>query len=83
MGITTIILRLSGSSRITIHLLTGLVCSIPLFIPAIVLLVVQAKAGNFPSAIQVEAGEANGLCLGALCCVIVMTILAALWPMLV
>ncbi|KAF2176534.1 hypothetical protein K469DRAFT_698391 [Zopfia rhizophila CBS 207.26] len=40
----------------------------------------QAKTKALPSWIEVEKGEVGGLCIGALCCAIVMTFLTAITP---
>ena len=81
--IAAILLKLSVRSRVIIHLVLGIVCCIPLFIPATVLYIFQSKTKELPSEIEVKKGEASGLCLGALCCAIVMTLLTALVPAII
>jgi hypothetical protein len=76
--IVTILLRHSVRSRLTINLVLGLACCIPLFISAVVLYIFRSKTMGLPSGIEVEKGEVSEWCLGALCCAIVMTLLTAL-----
>jgi hypothetical protein len=63
--------------RIGIHLLFGLLCCIPFFVPAIVLYILKSKTQQLPPWIQVEQGEVDKLCLGGLCCAIVMVLLSS------
>ena len=81
--ITAILLKLSIRSRVIIHLVLGIVYYIPLFIPATVLYIFQSKTKELLSEIKVKKGEASGLCLGALCCAIIMTLLTTLVPAII
>ncbi|KAF2258061.1 hypothetical protein CC78DRAFT_479914, partial [Lojkania enalia] len=77
-SITSILARLTIGLRVVMVL--GLICCILLFIPTIVLGLFQAKTKALPSWIEVQEGEVGGLCIGALCCAVVMTILTAITP---
>jgi hypothetical protein len=63
--------------RIWIHLLLGLLCCIPFTLAAIILHVLNMKAQQLPSWIQVEQGEVGKLCLGSLCCAIIIVLLGS------
>jgi len=76
--IAAILLRLSVQLRVVIYLVLGMVCYIPLFIPAVVLYIFQLKTKELLSKIKIEKGKVSRLCLGALCYTIVITLLTAL-----
>jgi hypothetical protein len=40
--------------------------------------ILQANIMGFPSWVTVSNGEVDGLCFGALCCAVVMTLLTAI-----
>jgi hypothetical protein len=80
-NITSILARLTVGLRVVMVL--GLICCVLLFIPTIILGLFQAKTKALPSGIEVEKGEVGGLCIGALCCAVVMTILAAITPTII
>ena len=56
----------------------GIVYYIPLFIPTVVLYIFQLKTKELLFEIEMEKGEVSGLCLGALCYTIIITLLTAL-----
>ncbi|XTI87651.1 hypothetical protein V2W45_1240446, partial [Cenococcum geophilum] len=74
--IAAILLSLS----VVIYLVLGIVYYIPLFIPTIVLYIFQLKTKELLSKVKIEKGEVSGLCLRALCCAIIITLLTALIP---
>ena len=80
-NISSVLLRLTIGLRVVVVL--GLVCCILLFIPTIVLGLFQAKAKALPSWVEVEKGQVGGLCVGALCCAVVMTFLATITPIII
>ncbi|KAF2788130.1 hypothetical protein K505DRAFT_256214, partial [Melanomma pulvis-pyrius CBS 109.77] len=77
-SITSILARLTIGLRVVMVL--GLICCVLLFIPTIILRLFQAKTKALPSGIEEEKGEVGGLCIGALCCAVVITILTAITP---
>jgi hypothetical protein len=77
-SITSILARLIIGLRVVMVL--GSICCIFLFIPTVILGLFQAKTEALPSWIEVEKGEVGGLCIGALCCAVVMTFLTAITP---
>jgi hypothetical protein len=77
--LASILLR-SRLIRAGIHLVFGLICSIPFLAVAIVLNVLDSKIKELPSWIQVSQGEVSRLCLGGLFCTIVMVGLSTIIP---
>lgn len=75
-SITSIVGKLVVGLRVVAVL--GLLCCIILFIPTIVLGLLQKKTQELPSWIEVEKGSVGGLCIRALCCAVIMTILAGI-----
>lgn len=81
--IVGILVRLSYRSRILVHAILGLVSCLLLVVVAVVLLVFRQKTSSLPSWVEVKHGEVGGLCLGAICCAIVLTFTTAISPALI
>jgi hypothetical protein len=74
--------RLGIRIGMVIIFMAGLICCLPFVIPTVILFAVQSKIDNLPSSIEVQKGNVSNYCLGALCCGVVMTLLASLSPIL-
>jgi hypothetical protein len=81
--IVGILIELSRRSKVIIHVIFGLICSAPLAVTAVILLVFKRKADVLPLWVKIDYGEVGELCLGSLCCAIVLTIITAVSPALI
>lgn len=80
-SITSIIGKLVIGLRVVAGL--GLLCCVVLFIPTVVLVLLQKKTAELPSWVEVGKGSIEGLCIGALSCAVIMTILAGITPIII
>ena len=64
--------------RLATCLVFGLLCFISFLIPTIILYYVQSKIQDLGSSIEVEKGNVENLCVGALCCAVVMMVLTVI-----
>ncbi|KAF2681923.1 hypothetical protein K458DRAFT_308528 [Lentithecium fluviatile CBS 122367] len=78
--IVGIFIGLGRRSRIVVYTVLGVVYCAPLAIATAFLVLLKSKVDTLPSWIKVEHGEVGGLCLGALCCAAVLTIITAASP---
>ncbi|KAF4434344.1 hypothetical protein F53441_13709 [Fusarium austroafricanum] len=58
----------------------GLVLSVPFFVPTIILHILRSKLGQLPSWIQVQQGNVYGICVGCLCCSLLIMVLGTFVP---
>lgn len=73
-----ILVRLSCRCRILVHAIySWLLSCLPFIVAAGALLVFRHKTSSLPSWIEVKHGEVGGLCLGAVCCAIILTFTTA------
>lgn len=79
-SITSIVGKLVIGLRVVAIL--GFLCCVILFIPTVVLVLLQRKTTELPSWIEVGKGSVEGLCIGALSCALIMTILAGITPII-
>lgn len=77
------LIRLGHLSRILVYIALWIICCLPIFIAALVLIVFQQKARLLPSWVEVQHGEVSRLCLAAFCCGIVMSFISAVSPTLI
>lgn len=80
-SIMSILAKLTVGLRVVMVL--GLICCVLLFIPTVIVQLFEANTKKLPSGIRVEKGEVGGLCIGALCCAVVMTILTMIVPTII
>lgn len=71
-----------GIQCAVVRLVFGLVLSVPFMIPTIILQILRSKLEHVPSWIEVQQGNAYGLCLGCLCCSFLVVIVEVLAPLL-
>lgn len=76
------ILMRSRYLRAWILLLFGLICCAPFSAIAIMLHNFNSEAVNLPAWIQVEQGQVSKLCIGGVCCSLVMVTLSSIVPIL-
>lgn len=72
------LLRLGILTKIITFIILGLLCCVPFLVPTVILYDVQSKLQNLQTSIIVEKGDVSGYCLGALCCAVVMMLLATI-----
>lgn len=78
--LASFLLRLDTLTRMTICLISGLACCILFLVPTIALYTAQLEMQKLRSSIEIEKGSVSSYCLGALCCTIVMMLLATIAP---
>ncbi|KAH6883882.1 hypothetical protein B0T10DRAFT_564924 [Thelonectria olida] len=69
-----------GALCAAVYLVFGLILGVPFFIPTIILHILRSKLEQLPSWIQVQQGNVYGLCLGCLCCSLVIVIMGIVTP---
>jgi hypothetical protein len=74
---------LSRQSRILVHVTLGVICCFPLLAAVVILVILRKATSYFPLWVEVKHGEVGGLCIGALCCAIVLIVISAILPALI
>jgi hypothetical protein len=82
LGFVNFLLKLGIYVGMVIIFIAGLICCVTFIIPTIILFDAQSKIKDLPSAIQVQKGGVSNHCVGALCCSVIMMLMATLSPIL-